>query len=340
MTIEWLCSIPNCTLEHVQKSSMASLRMRAGIAAEAASNHGYEIAFSDGHGTSTASIIFVTKIDLISDPSRARRWESYLKNSSQNGTKIIIDYTDHHLTNDTPVSYFYKKILPIAHKIICSSKGLAEHIELTTASDISIIEDPIEVELTNPKIESSTPITGLWFGHASNLSYLINYLLEEYKPEHKYRLILMSNSYPLNERYLRPLSSEKLQSLEIHALPWSLSNMIDIAKISDFCLLPTGVNDPRKNGASSNRLITALALGLPVAADTIDSYIPFKEYYTELRTIEFENLISNPNNYTKKILVAQNIISNQLTKNAIEKHWIDTINSQVRSSQHAELFQN
>ena len=327
MIIEWLCSIPNCTLQSVQTSSMASLRMRASIAAESANQLGHEIKFSDGHGFSTASVIFVTKIDLVNDPSRYERWESYIIRAAKNGIKIIIDYTDHHLVSNTAVSLFYKKVLPLATQVICSSNLLSEYVNSHGFFHSTVIEDPIEIDIIRPKTEVSDPLTGLWFGHVSNLPYLIDYLLNEYNPSYSYRLIVMSNSYPLHENYTRRLLSKKLQHLEIYALPWSISDMIAVSKVSDFCLLPTGVSDPRKNGASSNRLITALALGLPVATDSIPSYAPFRDYYAELRTSEFAELLNNPINHKKNIINAQNQISQSLSKDLIKKKWINTIDS-------------
>jgi hypothetical protein len=326
--IEWLCAVPNCTLELLQKSSMASLRIRTAIAVQAAMQRGYETILSDGHKINDSSIVFVTKIDCHSDSLRSKRWEEYIKKSKNSGVTIVIDYTDHHLIHDTPVADFYRKILPLANHVICSSQALADHIKDLTPGKKWIIEDPIEIDIIKPKNEPTHQLTGLWFGHASNIKYLIEYLLAEYRSEHNYRLILMSNSYPLHQDYTNQLSSKNLQPLEIHVLPWSISNMVEISKISDFCLLPTGKNDLRKNGASSNRLITALALGLPVAADTLLSYAPFREYYAELRSNEFENLLESPNAYADRVLSAQKIIQEKFSTSALSESWMELINSE------------
>lgn len=323
--IEWLCAIQNCSLDSIINSPMASLRLRTGIAAEAISDAGYNTIFSDGYGTNASKKIFVTKIDYSTDHSRPERWRKYLNNAKKNGAKIIIDYTDHHLINETPAGKFYKEIMPLADSIICSSNLLAKHVNSFFNKKTLVIEDPIEINITPPKNQSSEILTGLWFGHASNIKYLIDYLLNNYEEDQKYRLILMSNSYPLHSNYTKTLESQKLNSLEIHTLPWSIENMIEISKISDFCLLPAGTNDPRKSGASSNRLITALALGLPVAADNLESYKPFRNFYTELRSMEFLDLLKNPLSKNKSIESAQKIISAKFTKEAICKDWIEFI---------------
>ena len=50
------------------------------------------------------------------------------------------------------------------------------------------------------------------------------------------------------------------------------------AKASHYCIIPSSKNDSRKNGVSPGRLLTSFALGLPVIAEGLDSYLPFRSF--------------------------------------------------------------
>jgi hypothetical protein len=89
---------------------------------------------------------------------------------------------------------------------------------------------------------------------------------------------------------------------------WSLQNMINASKASQCCLIPSDLNDSRKSGASSNRLITAFALGLPVSADVLESYAPYSDYFHHIRETPLSVFIKNFTFYEKKIEIAQQII--------------------------------
>lgn len=67
---------------------------------------------------------------------------------------------------------------------------------------------------------------------------------------------------------------------------WSIDTMREAAQQSDVCLIPSDTQDPRKMAVSANRLITALALGLPTAADRLESYAEFGEYFTDIRSAD------------------------------------------------------
>ena len=53
--------------------------------------------------------------------------------------------------------------------------------------------------------------------------------------------------------------------------------MVEAAKGCHVALIPSNAGDPRKNGASNNRVVTALALGLVPMATIIESYREFED---------------------------------------------------------------
>ena len=88
-------------------------------------------------------------------------------------------------------------------------------------------------------------------------------------------------------------------------------------------IIPSNPNDPKKAGVSSNRLITSLALGLPTAADKMDSYQEFNEFFTDIRSKEFGDLIDNPDIFHNQVIEAQNRIIPYFTKEAIGQKWMN-----------------
>lgn len=329
-TIEWLCPIPNCSLEDLQRSNLASIRMRAAVGAETAKENGYRIAFSDGQIPSKANVIIVTKIDFVSDIERPTRWLQHLRTAREQGGRIVIDYTDHHLAVDSPAARFYKEALGLANTVVCSSQTLKDYLADYVSCERIIIEDPIEVSIKAPRDRESNSLTALWFGHASNLPYLIAYLQNDFKPGKQVRLVVMTNAYPLPQKLADQLNCPELEQVEINVVPWSLKDMEEVAAISDLCLLPAGLDDPRKNGASSNRLLTALALGLPVAADPLPSYQPFKPFFADLRSQEGRSLLKNPAKYLTRVKYAQAQIRSSFTKEAISADWLSTICAELK----------
>lgn len=319
--VEWLCPVRDCTIEKLRRSSMASLRLRTALGALAVGEMGASCKFSEGANYTDSSLVMVSKIDAVSDAQRPSRWLDFLRTAASADAAIAIDYTDHHLAGNTAASAFYRQALPLADVIVCSSKQLAAYLSGHFSASIKVIEDPIEVEIIAPKKTASNDLTGIWFGHASNLQYLIDFLHSGFPKNVRTRLILMTNSVPLAPRIEEQLNHPSLQGIEVHAVPWSLTDMKAAAALADYCLLPAGVGDPRKHGASANRLLTALALGLPVAADLLPSYLPFERFFAPLRTNQFEALLMNPIAWNSQVLDGQIEIEKGYTFDAIRPGW-------------------
>lgn len=327
-TIEWLCALPGARIEDLPDSNLASVRLRTAVGIKVVADQGWQTRLSDGDGPSDADIIIVGKIDCVTDPGRLDRWVARLQNAKHKGTRIIIDYTDHHLAGNTKTTLFYQKAMALADSVVCSSETLAAAVRERFFGNIEVIEDPIEVEITEPIAKPLRPLTALWFGHASNLGYLIDYLETGLPKDRPLRLIVMTNAHPLPVAIARRLESPEFSQLDVHVIPWSLHDMQTAASLADFYLLPAGIHDPRKIGASSNRLLTAFALGLPVAADLLPSYLPFRDQFASLRSSELTSMMASPEGWHPKVTEAQKTISTKFTREAIGAQWLDYLIAQ------------
>jgi len=66
-------------------------------------------------------------------------------------------------------------------------------------------------------------------------------------------------------------------------------------------------------------------MGLPVVASPLDSYMPFKEFFSIIGTKEGLETMKNPLNQNDKILKAQELIKEKYTVEAIESEWVDVV---------------
>jgi hypothetical protein len=334
-SVEWLLPFASASLKDLQQSNLASVRLRAAVCLQAIVSQHWRTAINDGQQPSGASTIVVGKLDFINDTRRPERWLRHLESARKRGACIVIDYTDHHLETGTAADRFYAAALDLADLAICSSTKLAQLIRPFYAGQIAIIEDPIEVPITQPVAHHRKLRTALWVGHSTNLPYLIEFLFNDFALSTPMRLIAMTNAYPLPKEYTRLLEGQNLSQLEICVVPWNLPDMITAASVSDVCWIPAGLNSKRKSGASSNRLLTALALGLPVAADELESYLPMRRYFASLHTPEFAALMHEPETHFAQVLEAQALIARDYTKAAIGRQWLNLLGKRQDQSQAA-----
>lgn len=325
--IEWLIPIPGCTLEKAKNSNLASIRIRSALSAEAFSKKGLDVRFSDGHDeTSAADVVFIGKIDNITDPSRSRRWLNHVSKLKSTGCHVIVDYTDHHLNTDGPNKNFYQNILKISDTVTCSSRLLAKHLTNYGVDNPLIINDPIEVDIRLPKYKNNKVTRALWFGHATNFKYLVEFLETLKNFNESLEIIGLTNAYPIPQSIIEVLENTLPENINISFIPWSMQNLIDASTLCDCAIIPAGVNDDRKSGASSNRLLTSVALGLPTFADPLDSYLDYKDYYDDLRSDSLSKFTLNKSNYNNNnILIMQEIIADKFTLDAISSDWNDLI---------------
>ncbi len=323
--VQWLISSRDANLAKLADSNLASIRLRSVVSMQAA---------LDGRVTSTADreaehdteILVVGKVDAVTDIHRPARWLSYMQQAKAQHCKIILDYTDHHIDGKPVMRDFYLQALTYADHVTTSSPQLAKNIGATWKGGVTVIEDPIEVNFASPKIERTPQLTALWFGHASNLQYLFDFIKSDWIFSEPLRLIVMTNFF--DQKIFDQQMQAAPKHLEMVVVPWSLQDMQTVAGICDFCIIPAGMNDARKNGVSSNRLLTALALGLPTAADRVNSYLSFSEYFTDIRSKNMEQLISQPHQYSELVKKAQSTIAKTHTIEAIGQQWLTLFASQ------------
>ena len=137
------------------------------------------------------------------------------------------------------------------------------------------------------------------------------------------RLIILTNNMPTEP--LKEGAKLAPKGLEIKLGQWSKDNMRRAAKVSHYALIPSEKDDPRKSGVSPGRLLTSLALGLPVIAEPLHSYLPFEQFFAFTDSDKAKELAKNPTLYHDKVKEAQGRILEHFTIEAIEKKWVKVV---------------
>ncbi len=287
------------SIESISSSNLASMRLRIGPAVCALMDNGFKVTYGETISNAPSKVV-VSKIGSNNIQARQIHWLQQIERAKLSGTKIFLDYTDHHLGFSSSMTFFYQNVMSMVDVAITSSRRMKQNLSHFFSGHICLIEDAIEVSSQDVKPPNKTT-TLLWFGHASNIDSLINFLQHDFEVDNQIRLIILSNEAGLDYFSKYKFGTE----VEIQLGIWSLQTMIHASKNSDICIIPINNSDPKKNGASSNRLITALALGLPVAAGNLDSYSEFHHYFIDIHGPEFSKLLRNPAIFHDQVRLAQ-----------------------------------
>ena len=318
-SIHWLIPYDNLTEESIVNANLASIRMRLGSAILSSKQTNLSINF--GQNIIDADFVVIGKIGATNNNLREDLWLNQIEQQKKMGKKIILDYTDDHLNFKSPMTSFYERSLAYINTAITSSTFLAYKLKQKSKISVEIIPDAIEVPIFKPKIRENDSRNILWFGHASNINYLIEFINTFKNMKQKTTLFILTNEQGVNIFNQTKFNIDK--SLSIQLGLWSIQAMINTSKVCDLIIIPSDPNDPKKAGVSSNRLITALALGLPTAACVMESYKEYGQYFTDIDSEKFIGLIDNPDKFHNQVLEAQDKIIPQFTQEAIGQKWIN-----------------
>lgn len=333
-SIGWLISnLKQNDLSCVINSALASSRLRAGICIQSALQREIDIVELNTFNRGYPNILFMSKYVhdshtgqyLLDGGERWENWLNHIKRSKVFGSKLVVDYTDNHLDGTGVVADFYKEILPYVDGYVVPSNMMKKNISLFSNKPAWIIPEPVEVRIDKPKetLTDASRLNILWFGHNSNLPYLFRMIQGCLKNAPPHNLIILSNY--LDQSNFVKIAATGSKVAKYSYGKWSLELMEKVSKKIDLCVIPGDTDDPKKNGVSPGRLLTALAMGLPTIATPLDSYLPFSKYFVS----DAEPLgpfFSNPLAFRGKILEIQKIIQHRYTVSAVGDQWLNVCN--------------
>ena len=319
-SIHWLVPYQINHNQDISNKNIASIRLRAGLFNLHTFNI-FNVSFNENiSDINEIDYLFVGKfVDNRED--LVNTWVEIINLHRDNGKKIFFDYTDHHLDKETLAGQFYRASLNSNDQIITSSEKLKNHLS-PNFKNITIIEDPIEIQIE--KVKKSKESSFLFFGHHTNLKYLFN-LINNWNSKIQSNLIIQTSEEGMDEIRNQSQHISKPSNLNIQFQLWSIENMLKASTNVSGIIIPGDISDDRKNGVSHNRLITAFALGLPVAATRYQSYLEFDHQFVDIdNQTEFENFLQNPSLYSSRVEMAQKKVKNYTQEN-IAKKWFNLI---------------
>lgn len=317
LSVHWLAPYPVQSLEAICGFNLASIRLRAGALATVAAGLGLRLTLGD-EAPADAEVLVVGKISASDTARRHAAWIEQIRAARARGARCLLDYTDDHLAVESVMSPFYRDGIQHADACVASSRWLADSLRRVFAGPIHCIPDAIEAPCLPPKSRAGQPPSILWFGHPSNLGYLLAFLPRLAELVAAKLLILTS------QQGFQMLQSSRLANIDrlvVQGALWSPQMMVQAAHQADLCIIPADPADPRKAGVSSNRLLTALALGLPTAADRVDSYRDFEPYFVDLRSAAMRELLARPLAWAEPVRQAQQQVLGGYTLEAVGRQW-------------------
>ncbi len=268
--------------------------------------------------------VFIGKIGQGPDlAERASHWLRVLKAHKDKKKKVILDYSDPHLTVNSPLSDFYKRALELTDIVVCSSNALAESCAgLVGAKELRVIEDWNEYPCITPKTRSHTErLNLLWFGYQINLTYLISWLQSGSADSVSGTLTVLTGAD--THLHKQRVMSNLPRGVDLNWQTWSQKAVIQHALETDWLILPSSLEEDRKRYVSSNRLIAGLSLGLPILATPALSYQPFSEYFRAISGGAGD--LENPDKYYEAIAEFQSRKLPQFNENLLGDKWLELL---------------
>jgi hypothetical protein len=299
--IHWLSPYRFDDIRQIRGANMASVRLRAGALLSSLSPSAGRLTLGDEIAQGS-DLCIVGKIGAADVIQRSGNWLEQIRRFRERGGKLVLDYTDDHLGVETPMSFFYREAIQKADLCVCSSRLLGKSLAESYLGPVEVIPDAIEIEAIRPKQVAHVPVSILWFGHSSNLKYLIEFL-PVLQSQQDLKLLILTNVEGIKILQTIPLPIPS--NLQVDAAEWGVETMIEAAQQCDLCIIPSDPADRRKAGASSNRLLTALALGLPTAAEKLDSYLEHESLFVDIRSEQMGALLANPPSFANDVIRAQ-----------------------------------
>ena len=308
------------TVAELSASPLASLRLRLYPALTTLAEDGATITFGDTITTKPNTLV-VGKIGAANIEVRTPLWLEHMRRAQENGAQVVLDYTDHHLVANSVMTPFYTEAVAIADRIAVPNSALQTALldYCGAGKDIRVIDDLLEYKPLTCKAECTQEgPTALWFGHPSNALYLAELINRWPKEASDHCLLIVSSKQAID--FLQRYSFSAPPTVRLAFVPWSPSNLLSAAHKADYCVIPSDL-ESAKRYASNNRLVTALAFGLPTIATPLPSYMEFSDYFNVLESQAALETMLNPWSQCSVVTDFQNQFIPRFSLAALTKHW-------------------
>ena len=271
---------------------------------------------------------------------------------------IIVDVCDFQLLPGDPRGEVVRHLIENASLITCNSSEMAAMVQAAVPNRprAMVIPDPIELPrkaaAAPPSLQAvssaarggvlkrwfggTDPVTLrlLWFGHPTNLPYLLRCApsLSGLARSVRFRLTLCSSNHPSVASGVAALRGEAAERFAVQFVEWSMDSIGQTLADSDLVIIPSDPTDPAKRGAGSNRLVHALWSGRFVIANALPSYREFEDCAwigDDLRAGVLWALAA-PDEARQRIVAGQVRLESAFTIESIAHRWLDAATGLAR----------
>ena len=187
-----------------------------------------------------------------------------------------------------------------------------------------VIEDAILESEQKPQFAPGKVLKLLWFGHPTNFKYLADLLpsLKTFSQQQKCQLTIVSS--PELKDKVPPVDKKLSAQFSTRFIAWSFQSQRDALADCDLVQIPGDPADPRKSGASSNRIAETLQAGrFPVAA-ALGSYLPYEQAAWLGRDLiaGIDFALSQPKEVLSRIQRGQVLVKTTVKPSIVGKQWL------------------
>ena len=176
-------------------------------------------------------------------------------------------------------------------------EGLSKKLEKRGKKTFVIPDGIDKIPTIKPSNKHNDKINILWNGHSSNIKSLLRVISNDLI-DFSYNLHIVSN--PTSFQILKEAKLKNIPKCKLIGHIWSISKLQYISKNCDLAILPSD-----KIWASANRLVTNFRLGLPVIAETINSYEPYSDYYCSFEKEDVSDMFRSQEKWYELVRQAQ-----------------------------------
>jgi len=319
--------------ESLKQCPVASARLRTGVAAREFARLGHRNFYVEPETESAipaldgdAGVCVVSK--FYSDSTLAK-WTAAVEGARAAGYRLIIDVSDHPFTKNADVAVFYERALREADAVVVNSEVMRDLVGPYVPARVAMIEDPVLAPPRKPEFSPGRQLELLWFGHASNARYLLPLLepITGFSQNRACRLTVVSEPEGEMHDVARAVQQLAPYGLKAQFTPWSLDATAQALRKCDLVLLPADPSDPRKAGASANRLAEAINAGRLPVASPLRSYQPYGDcaWIGEDLMAGVAWALSNRGEALARLRRGQQKIADTLSEKAIAAQWVALI---------------
>ena len=317
---------------------LASVRLRTAVAALAWKRCGNQNFFWDPGAVDAGQNVDWKAAKICVIPKyyhdlSLQLWLDACAAARSSGCRLVIDICDYPFNKAPAVQEFYSQVLKICDAVIVNSERMAELMAPKTSRHPLVIEDAIIGAPRKPDFSPGKRLELLWFGHYTNLPYLVPCLegLVRFAMQRHSRLTVVTEDGRGAEELTQDIQARFAPGFGARFIPWSLEAMRIALRGCDLVLIPSNPADPLKAGASANRIAEALRAGRFPVASPLPSYLPFAEAaWLGLDMVEgIKWTVANRGEVLARIRRGQALVAEKLSEKKIGRQWRELFESLV-----------